>query len=116
MAVIFALDDEPSILKVYKHLLRKHGHVVLTHDHPALLLARFDLGESPALLITDFNMSAMDGGAVVRRVREKGFTGPILMVSDARRVPEGVTARLEKPFDNDVLVGTVNRLLEGAVR
>jgi FixJ family two-component response regulator len=116
MAAIFALDDELPLLKVYERLLRKHGHVVLTHDHPALLISRFELGESPALLITDFNMPAMDGGEVVRRVREKGFTGPILMISDVKQVPEGVTARLQKPFENDVLVATVNRLLEGAVR
>jgi two-component system response regulator VicR len=77
------------------------------------------LQQRPDLIITDINMPRMDGIALLKKIRREGMLNgtSVLVVtafgSDAAKeaVEAGADAATAKPFDFDVFVDTVRRLI-----
>lgn len=109
MLRILLVEDDPDIATVTSDLLEYSGYhvTVATNGRYGLELA---LQEQPELIITDFMMPIMSGLELIEKVREAGYSGPIILCS---AVPESHfpphQARydlfLHKPYN-------VNRLLE----
>ena len=119
MARILIADDSPSMLRLVSTALADAGHdVVAAPDGvQALRLAR---DQSVDLVITDVNMPNMDGITLVGELRAlDDMTGkPILLLTteisaDKKKKAKdaGATGWINKPFDPDQVLATIDRLL-----
>ena len=114
-AKVLVVDDEPSIVEIVAYLLEDAGREVLrAYDGTqALALAR---EHRPCLIVTDLMMPVMDGGALIRAVRDEtalAGTSIVLMSAASRLRMEqlGADVVLPKPFNIDVLDDVLARLL-----
>ena len=113
---ILAIDDEPEILQLIKHILKKPGYQVITALDGEAGLAAFR-EHAPVLVILDVMMTEMDGWEVCRRLRQES-TVPIIMLT-ARGWHKDVIKGLElgaddyvtKPFNADELLARIEALL-----
>jgi DNA-binding response OmpR family regulator len=123
MARILIVDDDPDMVEAGRYVLEKRGHEVASASNVEAGLKALD--ESPPdLLILDVMMEEADDGLVfARKVRRRGLTLPILMLTSVNRamglsigkddemVP--VDEFVEKPLDPAILVAKVDALLAG---
>jgi len=112
---ILIVDDEASIVEVVAALLEDGGHEVLrAYDGSrALQLAR---AHHPQLIVTDLMMPLMDGGALIRAVREEeGLANTTIVLMSAagraRMEQAGADVVVPKPFNLDLLEDVLQRLL-----
>ncbi len=117
MATIIIAEDEFLLADMLQFMLEDAGHTVLTAPHGAAALELIN-AQKPDLLITDFMMPLMTGLELAKSIRDNPhLTGlPIILVSGAqgaigRAHPEIFDAVLDKPYNMDVLLRTVNDLL-----
>lgn len=122
MAKILIVDDDPDMVVAGRIVLEREGHAVESAanvDDGLEALEEF----KPDLLILDVMMEEPDDGLrMARKVRRKGNTLPILMLTsvnlamglhidkDEEMVP--VDEFVEKPVDPAALVAKVAQLLE----
>ena len=119
MASILLVDDSASMREMVSFTLNDAGHEVNEAEDGVEAL-QFAKGQSVDLVITDVNMPNMDGITLTRELRtltDYKFT-PILILttetgSDKKKQGKeaGATGWIEKPFDPDSLLTTVNRVL-----
>jgi Fe-S oxidoreductase/CheY-like chemotaxis protein len=117
---ILVVDDEPHVVAFLTTLLSDHGYQTLAagDGNEGMALAR---EHKPDLITLDISMPEKSGVAVYNEMRADPelATIPILVVTavvDMRKLlwsrktdpPEGF---IEKPIDNDVLLGQVRRIL-----
>src|SRR5215467_10084755 len=120
MALILAVDDSTTMRQMVSFTLSNAGHEVLEAQNgdEALKLAKnnkFDL------IITDVNMPGMNGIELVRALRalpECKFT-PVLMLTteggaDMKQQGKaaGATGWIVKPFNPEVLLSTLKKVLD----
>ena len=119
MANILLVDDSASMREMVSFTLKEAGHQVEEAEDGVEAL-KFAKDASVNLVITDVNMPNMDGITLTSELRELPdykFT-PILILStetgqDKKQKGKiaGATGWIEKPFDPDHLLSTVNRVL-----
>lgn len=119
MASILLVDDSASMREMVSFTLTDAGHEVKEAEDGVEAL-QFAQGESVDLVITDVNMPNMDGITLTKKLRTLNgykFT-PILILTtetgtDKKHLGKeaGATGWIEKPFDPDNLLSTVNRVL-----
>ncbi len=119
MARVLVIEDDSSISGLLRIVLEADGHEVLVADDGSRGLA-MATRRSPDVVVLDIMMPFMDGFAVLEAIREDGRTAtmPVLMLSamqqesvEERCYRLGAQAFLRKPFDPDILLGTVQELL-----
>jgi DNA-binding response OmpR family regulator len=119
MARVLVIEDEPSISQLLRIVLENDGHEVLVADDGSRGLATATR-RSPEVIILDVMMPFMDGFAVLEALREdeRTVTIPVVMLSAIQKeaVEErcyrlGAQAFVRKPFDPDILLGTVQELV-----
>jgi len=114
---VFAIDDDPSLLRLITAFLKTEGFRVAAFESPVAALQEMaDPAEpNPLAVILDLNMPVMDGREFYHAARAAGLTGPVLILSAygaaAARKELGAEAAMSKPFDGDVLASTVRQLL-----
>ncbi|MEO8338399.1 MAG: response regulator [Nitrospirota bacterium] len=115
---ILVVDDEEGVRELLVKLLQSAGHRVRAVGSAREALAA--LQESPAsLLITDVKLPDQDGIALLQQACELDHRMMGLVMTAFGTVDLAVQAMkagaaefLMKPFENDMLLLTVNRLLE----
>lgn len=119
MNKILAVDDSASMRDMVGLTLRAAGYEVLEAADGAEALAAADTYQAD-LVLTDINMPNMDGIALTKKLRDHDDYRlvPILILtteSSAERKMEGkaagATGWIVKPFNPDVLVSTIKKLL-----
>jgi DNA-binding response OmpR family regulator len=123
VAKILIVDDDPDMVEAGRYVLEREGHTVASASNIETGLKALD-ENAPDLLILDVMMEEADDGLVfARKVRRKGLTIPILMLTSVNRamglsigkdeemVP--VDEFVEKPVDPALLVAKVASLLAG---
>lgn len=119
MASILLVDDSTSMREMVSFTLREAGHEVSEAEDgvEALEFARKALVN---LVITDVNMPNMDGITLTSELRtlDNYRFIPILILTTETGTAKkeqgkvaGATGWIEKPFDPDHLLATVNRVL-----
>jgi two-component system response regulator MprA len=114
---ILVVDDEPAVREALETSLRFEGYrVTLAGEGVAALSAI--AGDAPDLVLLDVLMPRMDGLTACRRLRARGDTLPVLMLTARDAVGDRVTGLdagaddyLVKPFDLDELLARVRALL-----
>jgi two-component system CheB/CheR fusion protein len=112
---VLVVDDDRETLEMICTLLEFHGATVTcVDDGVAALAALGDCQSRFDLMLCDIAMPGMDGYELLRRLRAKGCTVPVLAHSAHAGVEHAARARaagfftyLEKPVPPPELVGVV---------
>lgn len=118
---ILICDDDPAILRVLQVNLEVEGYTALLahHGEEALEVAA---REKPDLIILDIMMPRLDGYGACERLKADDELKhiPVVFLSAKAQQSDiekgktyGVADYLTKPFDPDVLVETIERLVGG---
>lgn len=76
------MDDDPTILQIYREVLEQHGYEVVTAVSCADAMARLDALQGQAeLLVVDIGLPDCDGADFVRDAAAKYGDRPTLYVS-----------------------------------
>jgi len=116
MATILVIDDEESVRSLLINTLKRTGHTPIPYPDGAPALAEVDFS-SIDLVLTDLAMPT-PGETVIRTIRERGLTIPIIVLSgilaptDANQLRKmGADMILPKPTQPPDLVDAINQLL-----
>jgi CheY-like chemotaxis protein len=115
---ILIADDDRTILDVIKIILDRAGYITETTPNGKTLLNRppkeFDL------ILLDVKMSGVDGFFICKHLKSQESTKniPIIMVSaipELKNLTEnaGADGYLEKPFNTQELLHTVEQFMDG---
>ena len=117
-AVVFVVDDDPSVRSALKRLIKSVGLKVTTftsaqefldHDHP----------DTPSCLVLDIRMPGLSGLELQDQMAALGLNMPIIFITGHGSVPisvramkEGAVDFLEKPFDDQTLLDAIHQAIE----
>lgn len=114
---ILVVDDEPSIVTLLEFNLQKEGFTVITASDGQIALEKFEK-EQPDLIVLDLMLPGIDGYEVCRRLREKGRTVPLLMLTAKDEELDkilglelGADDYITKPFSPREVVARVRAIL-----
>jgi two-component system response regulator MprA len=116
-AAILVVDDDAPIRRMLVRTLSAEGYAVETAADGGEALAAVERS-TPALVVLDVGMPGVDGLAVSRRLRAKGLSVPVLLLTARDSVPDrvagldaGADDYLVKPFATEELLARVRALL-----
>lgn len=115
--MIHLIDDDEDVRKALAFLLGTAGHAVKVYESATVFLNRLD-GLQPGCIVSDVRMPEVDGPELQRRLKERGITLPVVIMTGHADVPLAVLAMklgavdfIEKPFADDVMLGAIARAL-----
>jgi two-component system, NtrC family, response regulator AtoC len=116
MERVLLVDDEPSVLFALKELVRARGWEPLLARSGAEALGLVDRADA---VVTDFAMPGMDGMELLRAIRERDESLPVVMLTAhgserlaVRAIKAGAYEYVTKPFDVDETTIVLERALE----
>jgi two-component system response regulator RpaA len=120
MARVLVIEDDAAISQLLRIILESHGHEVLVAEDGSRGVAAASR-RSPDAIVLDVMMPFMDGFAVLEALREDARTAtiPVVMLSaiqkeavEERCYRMGAQAFVRKPFDPEMLLGTLQELFD----
>ncbi len=118
MKKILIVEDDLALLETLKTFLETENFKVFTSDdgEKGLQLA---LKEKIDLIVLDVNLPSLSGFEVCRKIRAKGFTTPVIMLSGEKRdeldkasgLDIGADDYLVKPFGTKELLARIRAVL-----
>jgi two-component system response regulator MprA len=113
---VLVVDDDPPLQRMLARTLAAEGFSVAVAADGGAALAAVERS-LPDVIVLDVAMPGMDGLAVCRRLRAKGMTTPVLMLTARDAVPDrvrgleaGADDYLVKPFAAEELVARIHAL------
>ncbi|WP_292033696.1 MULTISPECIES: response regulator FixJ [unclassified Brevundimonas] len=120
---VHVIDDDEAVRDSTAFLLETADLKVRTYESAETFLAERD--RAPGCIITDVRMPGINGLQLARRIRDSGSNEPVIVITGHADLPlaiqamrAGVIDFVEKPFDDEVLLGAISRVLgqaEGAL-
>jgi two-component system response regulator FixJ len=117
-AVVHVIDDDDAVRESLAFLLETADYAVHSYESAAAFLAKLDKAE-PGCIITDVRMPGITGLELVRALNERGCAMPVIVITGHGDVPlaveamrEGVVDFIEKPFADDVILGSLHTAFE----
>jgi two-component system, LuxR family, response regulator FixJ len=114
---VHVVDDDVAVRKSLAFLLASEGLPVRLHES-ALAFLEEVLSAEAGCIVTDVRMPGIDGIELIRRLKERGITLPVIVITGHADVPmaveamkEGAIDFLEKPFGDEVFLTTVREAL-----
>ena len=115
--VVHVVDDDDALRDSLRFLLEEAGLAVRTYDGPEALLGAV-AGLEAGCILTDVRMPQMTGLDLIRRLRADGVQDPVIVMTGHADVPLAIEAMrlgvadfIEKPFDDDLLIGALESAL-----
>ncbi len=120
MKSIILIDDDLSILEIFKIIFERAGYEVTTfNDTTPLLNKNF---EEPDIFIVDRHLNGKDGLEFCRflKSRESGTETPVIVFSASPSVEElaleaGADDFIEKPFKSKDILALIEKNLEARI-
>jgi len=114
---VLVVDDDPPLQRMLARTLTAEGFSVVVAADGGAALAEVERS-LPDVIVLDVAMPGMDGLAVCRRLRDKGMTTPVLMLTARDAVPDrvvglqaGADDYLVKPFATEELIARIRALM-----
>ena len=115
--VVHVIDDDDAVRDSLAFLLRSAELGVETYENAVAFLQSHP-PQGPACIVTDVRMPEVGGIELLRRLRERNVTTPVIVITGHGDVPLAVEAMklgaadfLEKPFSDESLLGAVRSAL-----
>jgi two-component system response regulator FixJ len=115
-STVHLIDDDADVRESLAFLLSTADIEAVTYESAAAFLET--ASEARGCVITDIRMPDIDGMELVRRLKAMGCDLPIIVITGHGDVPLAVEAMkagvrdfIEKPFDDDVILGAVRQAL-----
>jgi len=115
--LVGVVDDDQSVRRGLRRLLRSAGYAAETFDSAEDYLAR-DLFEGPICLVLDVRMPGLNGPGLQKELEARGGCEQIIFITGHGDVPtatramkDGAVDFLLKPFDSDELIDAVKKAL-----
>lgn len=112
--IVHVIDDDEGVRKALAFLLGSAGFLVRIYESAVVFLAA-DPSSMSGVVVTDIGMPEIDGLELQRRLKARKIALPLVMITgnaDIRIAVEALKAGaadfIEKPFDDEVLVATIN--------
>ena len=118
-ALVFVVDDQKVIAELTAAILQLEGFQTRIFHGPEEAWAAFSEGDSPDLLVTDYQMPTQNGLDLIEQCKERHpglrtilYSGSARrgLYADRRIKPDGF---LEKPFVPQHLIDTAKSVLAG---
>jgi FixJ family two-component response regulator len=116
-AIVFVVDDDPSVREAIDSLLRSVGMRVRTFASAGEFM-RADRSASAACLVLDVRMPETSGLDFQERLAESGIDLPIIFITahgdirmSVRAMKAGAVEFLPKPFDDQQLIDAIHAAL-----
>jgi two-component system, NtrC family, response regulator AtoC len=116
MKRVLLVDDEPSVRAALRELVQGRGWEPLVARSGAEALEHVDRADA---VVTDFSMPEMDGMELLRAVRERDESLPVILLTArgserlaVRAMKAGAYEYVPKPFDVDEMALAIGRALE----
>jgi DNA-binding response OmpR family regulator len=117
---ILVVDDEPGVCKSVQRVLGRKGYQVAQALCVSSALDTLETGESFDLVIADLMMPQVGGMELLKIIRDRWPTTPVLIITGYASIASAVEATrfgavgyLPKPFTPGELEEAVNRVLSG---
>jgi two-component system response regulator FixJ len=117
-AIVHVIDDDEAVRQSIEFLLRTAGVTARTYDSASAFLNALPTIDS-GCIITDVRMPGISGIDLLRRLGEMRIKMPVIVIAGHGDVPLAVEAMkigavdfLEKPFDDELLLGSVRSALD----
>ncbi|MGB3864322.1 MAG: response regulator FixJ [Xanthobacteraceae bacterium] len=119
-ASVYVIDDDPAMRDSLDFLLGAAGFDVAVFDNAASFLdVHASLGFG--CVVSDVRMPGIDGMMLLRRLRTEASTLPVIIMTGHGDIPLAVEAMklgafdfVEKPFEDERLIGTIDTALRQA--
>jgi len=118
---ILLVEDDATVAEVIASLLRARGHEVRHAAHGLAALTETAVASFDIALL-DLDLPGLDGLALARQMRQRGFDAPLLAVTARADAEAETLAReagfdgfLRKPVTGEMLAGAIASLLEQGV-
>jgi len=116
--IVHVIDDDEAVRVSLAFMLEMNDLPSSSYASAMEFLEVAD-GLAAGCVVTDVRMPEMSGLELVRRLRERGFTLPVIVITGHGDVPLAVEAMragvmdfIEKPFEDEVLLGSIRRALD----
>lgn len=117
---VLIIDDEPLIINYLSDLLMDEGYKVISYTDSVKGLDYFYNNKDEVdLIITDQTMPNLTGLELAKNIFKSGCEKPIILCSgysdiadDLINVNSGIDVFLDKPFNNELLLGNISTLLK----
>jgi two-component system, LuxR family, response regulator FixJ len=117
-SVVHVIDDDDAVRESLEFLLRTAKIEVRTYDSATAFLKAMP-DDATGCIVTDVRMPGVSGVDLLRQLRARGSTMPVIVITghgdiqlavEAMKV--GATDFLEKPFDDNVLLASIRSALD----
>ncbi|WP_414473722.1 response regulator FixJ [Microvirga sp. M2] len=116
-AIVHVVDDDLAVRQSLSFLLASDGLPVRLHESASAFLDSVKIA-SDGCIVTDVRMPGIDGIEFLRRLKVRGFTLPVIVMTGHADVPlaveamkEGAIDFIEKPFDDELFLAVVRAAL-----
>jgi signal transduction histidine kinase len=112
---VLLVDDEELVRTATAEMIRELGHHVEEASGAIDALARLDEGLAVDVVVTDYMMPGMNGGALARRIAKSHPQIPILLITGYTGATDDVLhlSRLAKPFGQAEMAAALAGLFAG---
>jgi two-component system response regulator FixJ len=119
-AIVHVIDDDEAVRQSLEFLLRASGITARTYESASAFLNALPATEA-GCVITDVRMPGISGIELLKRLGEMQVGLPVIVMTGHGDVPLAVEAMkngavdfLEKPYEDDLLLGSVRSALDRA--
>lgn len=116
-ATVHVIDDDEAMRDSLSFMLEAANYKCITYDSAIAFLEALR-GLAPGCVVTDIRMPEMSGLELVRGLRERSLSLPIIVITGHADVPlaveamkAGVADFIEKPFDDEVFLKAVRQAM-----
>lgn len=117
---IAVVDDDQAVLRSIRMLLENRGMSVRCYESAAALLGAIS-EDRPSCVVSDVRMPDLSGLELQQELKKEHASVPLILITGhgdismaVKAIKEGAFDFIEKPFDDERLIGSIETAMERA--